>query len=262
MREKPGHFTMPGATVNNGHSWFITTVLVNSLYFAWPHFFGGIFTSKSADTAQRNTVIMPLYVLPLALIFFAGCAALLIVPGLKNGDLALLTAVRVTFPPWLLGVIGGAGALTAMVPSAIHILTASTLVAKNVYRPMFARDMSEERVRRVAQMSVAAVTIVALGLSIHSSTTLVGLLLLAYSGVCQFAPGIVLGIYSSRVNAAGVLTGLVAGLSIAGYLIFTQNDPIWGLNAGFVGLVVNTILVVAVSLMTAPKPSGFDFTAA
>jgi SSS family solute:Na+ symporter len=248
--------------VSNGHSWFITTVLVNSLYFAWPHFFGGIFTCKSADTGRRNTVIMPLYVLPLALIFFAGCAALMVVPGLKNGDLALLTAVRVTFPPWLLGVIGGAGALTAMVPSAIQILSASTLVAKNVYRPIFAPEMSEENVRRVVRISVAAITIVALGLSIRSSTTLVGLLLLGYSGVCQFAPGIVLGIYSSRVNATGVLAGLVAGLAVAGYLIFTQNDPIGGLNAGFVGLVVNIVLVVTVSRSTAPQPSGFDHTVA
>lgn len=262
MRAKPGHLSMPGATTSDGHSWFITTVLVNSMFFAWPHFFGAIFTAKSADTARRNTVIMPFYVLPLALIFFAGCAALLIVPGLKNGDLALLTAVRVTFPPWLLGVIGGAGALTAMVPAAIHILTASTLIAKNVYRPMFAPEMAEVDVRRLVRISVAVVTVVAFCLSIHSSTTLVGLLLLAYSGVSQFAPGIVLGIFSSRVNAAGVLTGLFAGLSIVGYLIFTQSDPLYGMNAGFIGLVVNVVLVVAVSLMTAPKPNGFDLTPA
>jgi SSS family solute:Na+ symporter len=106
------------------------------------------------------------------------------------------------------------------------------------------------------------VTLVALYLSIRSSTTLVGLLLLAYSGVCQFGPGIVFGIFSTRANAAGVLTGLVAGLSIVGYLVFTQNDPIGGLNAGFVGLVVNIVLVVVVSVMTAPKPSGFDLTVA
>jgi SSS family solute:Na+ symporter len=252
---RPGHLSMPGATASYGHLWFVTTVLVNSLVFTWPHFFGSIFTAKSGDTVRRNTVIMPFYVLPLALIIFAGCAAILVAPGLKNGDLALLTAVRKTFPPWLLGVIGGAGALTAMVPAAIHILTASTLIAKNVYRPIFAPGMSDDNIGRVARIAVVAITAVALYLAIHSSTTLVGLLLLAYSGVGQFAPGIILGMFSKRVATAGVLAGLIAGFSVTGALIFTHNDPIAGINAGFVGLVANVVLVAALSYLP-PRQIG------
>jgi hypothetical protein len=41
---------------------------------------------------------MTLYTLTLAFIFFVGFAATLIVPGLRNGDLALLMLVRKTFP--------------------------------------------------------------------------------------------------------------------------------------------------------------------
>lgn len=257
MEAKPHHLTMPGGTSNLGHSWFITTVLVNCLLFAWPHFFASIFTAKSADTVRRNAVIMPLYLLPLALIVFAGCAAILVAPGLSNGDLALLTAVRETFPAWLLGIIGGAGALTAMVPAAIHILTASTLIAKNVYRPCFAPDLSDEGTAWIARITVAAVTALALFLALHSSTTLVGLLLLAYSGVAQFAPGIVLGLVWKRISAAGVLAGMVAGLSVAGLLSFTHRDPYLGLNAGFIGLVLNLGIVTTVSLATKARPDGF-----
>src|ERR1019366_2046731 len=210
------------------------------------------------DTVRRNAMIMPLYVLPLALIIFAGCAAILIAPGILNGDLALLTAIRRTFPPWLLGVIGGAGALTAMVPAAIHILTASTLIAKNVYRPWLAPSMGEEAVSRVARTAVVAVTAVALLLALNSSTTLVGLLIMAYSGVAQFAPGIVLGLYSRRVTGAGILAGVLGGLAVAGALSFSGHDPLVGLNAGFIGLAVNLALVAVVSNATAARPSGFD----
>ena len=257
-REHPGHLTMPGGTPNLTHSWYITTVLVNSCLFAWPHFFGSVFTAKSADTVRRNTILMPLYVVPLALMFFAGCAAFLVVPGLKVPDLALLTVVRTTFPPWLLGVIGAAGALTAMVPAAIQILSASTLLAKNLYRPFFAPGLSDEGIGRVAHWAVPFIAGLALYLALHSSTTLVGLLLLAYSGISQFAPGIVLGLAWRRVTTAGILAGLVAGLAIAGGLTFAHLDPYLGANAGFWGLAANLALVVGVSL-GAPRPvPGFD----
>jgi solute:Na+ symporter, SSS family len=262
INAKPNHLTMPGGTTNLTHSWFISTVLVNSLLFAWPHFFSSIFTAKNGDTVRRNSMIMPFYTLPLALIIFAGCAAILISPGLANGDLALLTAVRATFSPWLLGVIGGAGALTAMVPAAVHILNGSTLFAKNVYRPYFAPNMSDEKIAGVARVAVGAITVVALYLSLHSSTTLVGLLILAYSGVAQFAPGIILGLYSRRVTSKGVLSGLLAGLALAGYLTFTHRDPFMGFNAGFVGLVVNLLVLSAVSGVTSQKSNGFDQPAA
>jgi SSS family solute:Na+ symporter len=258
IKAKPDHLTLPGGTTNLTHSWFISTILVNSLFFAWPHFFGSLYTAKDGDTVRRNAIIMPFYVMPLALIIFAGCAAILICPGLQNGDLALLTAVRRAFPPWLLGVIGGAGALTAMVPAAIQILSASTLLAKNVYRPFFARDISEEGIGSVARFAVGLITVIALYLSLHSSATLVGLLLLGYSGIAQFAPGIVLGICSRRVTGKGVLAGLLAGLAVAGHLIFTHRDPFLGLNAGFIGLVANILVLAAVSGLTAREPNGFE----
>src|SRR5262249_18106746 len=76
------------------------------------------------------------------LIFFVGLTALLVLPGLRDGDLALLAMVRKTFPPWFLGFVGGAGALTAMVPAAIQLLSAATLFAKNLFRPVLAPGMT------------------------------------------------------------------------------------------------------------------------
>jgi solute:Na+ symporter, SSS family len=261
LKAKPNHLTMPGSTTDLTHSWFISTILVNSLILGWPHFFSSLFTAKNGDTVRRNSILMPLYVMPLMLMIIAGCAAILISPGLANGDLALLTAVRATFPPWLLGVIGGAGALTAMVPAAVQILSGATLIAKNMYRPYFAPDMSDEGIGRVARVAVVAITAVALYLSLHSSATLVGLLILAYSGIAQFVPGIVLGLCSTRVTSKGVLSGILAGLAVAGFLTFTHRDPFLGFNTGFVGLFANVLVLAAVSSVTPREPSGFDSAA-
>jgi solute:Na+ symporter, SSS family len=252
IHARPAHLTMPGATTNLGHAWFISTVLLTSMgFYMWPHAFGSTFTAKSADTLRRNAVVMPLYTLTLAFIFFAGFATVLIVPGLANGDLALLTVVRRSFPPWFLGVIGGAGALTAMVPAAIFILTAATLFAKNLYRPLFAPAMTDDQVARLARAMVIVLGAISLSLAIFfRSTTLVSLLLMGYAGVSQFFPGVLLGLYWQRVTARAVFAGLIASVVTAVFLMLTHRDPLFGVSAGFLALCLNFSIVVAVSLMT------------
>ncbi len=253
-RTKPAHLVMPGATANMGHAWFISTVLLTGLgFYMWPHAFGAAFTAKSGRTLRRNAVAMPLYTLSLAFIFFAGFAAVLVLPGLPNGDMALLTIVRKTFPAWFLGVIGGAGALTAMVPAAILLLTASTLFAKNLWRPIFAPGMTDDGVAFLAKLTVLALSALSVYFAIYSSSTLVALLLLGYAGVAQFFPGVVLGLFWKRASTAGVFTGMVAGVAAVAFLILTKRDPIYGLNAGFVALCLNALITVVVSLAVPSK---------
>jgi len=248
---RPAHLTMPGSTANLGHMWYISTVLLSSLgFYMWPHAFGAAFTARSGDALRRNAVVMPLYTITLAFIFFAGFTAVLIVPGLPNGDLSLLTIVRRSFPPWFLGVIGGAGALTAMVPASIFILTAGTLFAKNLCRPLFAPSMTDDQVGKLARVMVLVLSAVSLYLAVHSSATIVSLLLLGYAGVVQFFPGVALGLYWGRVSMPGVFSGLIAGVAAVAFLVLTHQDPFLGWNAGFVALCVNFMVTVILSLLT------------
>jgi solute:Na+ symporter, SSS family len=192
---------------------------------------------------------MPLYGITMPLMIFVGLTAVLIVPNLSNGDLALLTIVRKTFPAWFLGVIGGAGALTAMVPAAIQILAAATLFSKNICRPVLAPRMADGQVASLAKIMVLVLTLGALYLAIHSSVSLVSLLLMGYAGVAQFFPGVVLGLYSKKVSGVGVFAGIVGGVALVAFLILTKRDPWMGMNPGFVALCLNFALVGAVTMV-------------
>jgi SSS family solute:Na+ symporter len=258
----PAHLVMPGSTANLGHSWYISSVLLSALGLGmWPQNFGATFTARSAETIRRNCIVMPMYNLSLAFIFFAGFTAYLVIPGLANGDLSMLTLVRKTFPAWMLGLLGGAGALTAMVPAAVHILTASTLFSKNLWRPVFAPAMSDDQVARLARIMVVVLSLISLTVAIYSSITLVSLLLLGYAGVTQFFPGVVLGIFWKRASMLGVFAGLIAGVSCAALLILSNHDPFQGINAGFLALCLNFAIVVLVSAATGsrrgvPRPAA------
>jgi solute:Na+ symporter, SSS family len=250
------HLVMPGATKTMGHAWFISTVVLSACgFYMWPHTFGAAFTAKSGHILRRNAIVTPLYTLSLVFILIAGFSALLLVPGLTNGDMSLLMLARKTFPAWFLGVIGGAGALTAMVPSAIILLTASTLFAKNVFRPLFAPQMTEDKVAQLAKFTVLILALISFALALHSSTTLVALLLLGYAGVTQFFPGVVFGLFWPRVTSSGIIAGLLSGLAVAVTLMLSHRDPFHGFNAGFLALVLNFGISVVVSLVTPAQPN-------
>jgi SSS family solute:Na+ symporter len=93
--------------------------------------------------------------------------------------------------------------------------------------------MSDDSVAKLAKVLVVLTTAIAMYFAIYSSTTLVGLLLFAYSGVTQFFPGVVFGLFWRRATAAGVAAGIISGVGFSMFLIATKRDPLLGWNAGF-----------------------------
>jgi SSS family solute:Na+ symporter len=258
-RMKPAHLVLPGNTPNLGRAWYFSTVLVSALsFYMWPHFFAATFTAKSGQILRRNAMLMPLYALALPLMLFVGFTAVLVLPGLSNGDLSVLLIVRKAFPPWFLGVIGGAGALTAMVAAAIQLLCGATLYAKNLIRPLLAPDMTEQQVALLSKLIVLLLTAGAVLLAIYSSMSLMSLFLLGVNGVAQLFPGVLLGLFSKRVTTAGVFAGVLTGVALAAVLTLTNRDPFHGFNAGFIAMCVNFVATVAVSALTRVRVPGFE----
>jgi SSS family solute:Na+ symporter len=248
--EHPAHLTMPGPVPAFGHSWFISTVLLSSLgQVIWPHSFGSIYSAKSGETLRKNAIILPLYNLTLPFSMFVGYAALLTMPGLGDSNLAFMTLVRTLFPPWLIGLIGGAGALAAMVPASVLLLTAATLFAKNVVRPILAPSLGDVHLARLARGLLVALTALSLWFALHSSATLLGLLQLGYGMVGQFFPGVVLGLFWRPVRGSAVLSGILVGLAALAFLELTGRDPVLGISAGFLALGANFCVTIGLSLL-------------
>ena len=259
IEQRPNFLAFPGGTTNMDVLWVMSTALLSGLgFYMWPHAFASAFSAKSAKTIKRNAVIMPLYQIPVLLVFMVGFTALLVIPGLKKGDMAFLALVNKTYPSWFMGFVGAAGAVTAMVPSAILVLFASTLLAKNIYQAGLNPRAKEERVMTLSRFMVLVIMVIALVFAIFFPNELVNLLILGYDGVSQFFPGVVLGLFWKRVTRVGVFSGIASGALIVSFLIISGRDPFLGMNAGFVALALNALLTVVVSLMSKPEKGGFE----
>jgi len=118
--------------------------------------------------------------------------------------------------------------------------------------------MTDQQVARLARLMVIVLTLGALFLAIYTSVSLMGLLLMAFAGVGQIFPGVVLGLFSKRVTAAGVFSGMIAGVALSVLLMLTGRDPYHGLAAGFIGLCLNLAIAGIATACTRVKLSGFE----
>ncbi len=105
--------------------------------------------------------------------------------------------------------------------------------------------MTDNQVASMAKILVVVISAITLYFAIFSSTTLVNLLLLGYSGVSQFFPGVVFGLYWRRGTKAGVFAGMVVGVAAVAFLMLNKMDPFMGLNAGFFALCLHFVVTIS-----------------
>jgi SSS family solute:Na+ symporter len=255
IRTHPASLVLAPGAAPHGMIWYISTVLLTAIgYGMGPHSVAAAYSAKDEVTLRRNAMLLPLYQLVIPLVFFAGFSALLIVPGLKgtNVDQSFLLVVQRYYSPWVLGLVIAAGSLCALIPATALLLSAGSLIAKNVLSDGFnvARD---DRARLFATRTmVVIIAALSLVLWIYKKQTLVELLLLYYNGVTQFMPAFVFGFLWRRTTAWGVAAGIAAGTALVVYLAAKGVNPA-GINPGFIALALNVALLVTVSLATQPK---------
>jgi solute:Na+ symporter, SSS family len=236
----PGHDS-PGL----GVGWFMSTCVLNGLTFAiFPNLVAGYLGSRSPTTIRRNAIFLPVYSLLLLVPILLGMAALFVVPKLETSDLALLTLVTRELPGWIVGLVGVAGALSAIVPMAVFMLCIGTMWGKNVLGA--GRD-DPARHKRMSQLVVFLAGLVALAGALFAPNALVRLSVLSYEGLAQLVPALIGGLLWRRMTMAGALAGLVVGEAIVAPLALSGHDPFIGVNAGLLALAANATVCVAVS---------------
>ncbi|WP_190112056.1 sodium:solute symporter family protein [Streptomyces cinnamoneus] len=251
VAEKPDWLTFTGHGGSGlGAGWFVTTSFLNSLTVViFPTTVAGYLSARNADALRRNAMLLPFYNVLLFVPMLLGLAAAFVVPGLTGAgsNLALFKLVVDSLPAWAVGVIGVAAALSSIVPMAVFMLVIGTMWGKSVLGAVPALAGRPDRQKPAAQVVVVVSGALALVLTYTEPNTLVRLSLISYEGMAQLVPMILLGLAWRRLTLWGALSGLAAGGALVCGLVFTDHDPVWGVNAGALALAVNVAVALAVS---------------
>jgi solute:Na+ symporter, SSS family len=258
---RPNFLALPDTGLSP--TWLVSTVVLSALgFYMWPHSFAATLTAKHEDILRKNAFIMPVYQLILLFVFLTGFAAVLQVPDLRGGDidLALFKISVKTFDPWFIGVIGAAGVFTALVPGSMILMTASTLLANNIYRSL--RPHSDDaHIATVAKACTPCVMLVAVYFTLGGSETIVSLLLMAYAFVTQLFPVLLASLLpNNRVTRVAAFASIIVGEATVGWMSITKSTiadllpslpaALKDLNVGIVALLLNVATLVMVTIVT------------
>lgn len=260
-KAKPGFLTFPAS----GQSvwWFVSTVLLTALgFFMWPQALASCYTAKEAKVFRKNAIALPIYQLILLFVYFVGFAAVLKIPGLKGAatNLALFKLVVATLPPWVVGIVGAAGVLTALVPGSMLTMTAGTLISRNLYGA-FNPNASNDQIVFLAKCLVPVVMAIAVYFTLIGNSTIVTLLLVGYSFVTQMFPALIASLFpNTGATKQGAMAGIAVGVVVAAWLTFSHASvgtllpflpqPMKDFNVGIIALIANVVVLIVVSAAT------------
>ncbi|MCL4115790.1 UNVERIFIED_CONTAM: hypothetical protein GTU68_066788, partial [Idotea baltica] len=194
----------------------------------WQVYFQRVLAARNENTAMWLSilagVICILVAIPAAIIGMVGAVTDWSTLGLPGPETAASTLPYVLqyLSPGIIALIG-LGAIAAAVMSSIDssMLSASTLAAWNVYKPLFKPNMDHIELKKVVQRSIIIVGIAATILSLKVESVYALWYLCSDFVYCLLFPALATAMFDPKANRIGVLSGF----AVAAFLRFGGGDP-------------------------------------
>lgn len=248
----------PGLTAS-GEPWswwgYSSAVIVSAVGFTmWPHLFMKSYAAKSAKALRLTVVLYPTFQLFLVPILLIGFAGVLAYPNISPADTIVPhILLNINLSPVLVGLVC-AGVLAASMSSGDSILHAAASIG---VRDGFAKlqALTDQQEQFWIRVGVVLISAVAYYFAVVSELSIVALLLGAYGGVAQIFPLVFAAFYWPRATGRGALAALVVGIGVNTLFLVAPDLKPFPMHEGVYGLIANVLILVIVSLRTAPEPS-------
>lgn len=183
-------------------------------------------------------------------------------------DIMVLASSEIAqLPNWVVGLVAAGSMAAALSTAAGLLLVISTSVSRDLVKTFNPR-ISEKKELRIAKLAAAGAVILAGYFGIKPFGFVAEVVAFAFGlAAASFFPVIIMGIFSTRINKEGAITGMIVGLTFTmAYIIYfkllhpelNSADHWWfGISPegiGSLGMLLNFLVCYAVSLATPPPP--------
>ncbi|WP_339698380.1 sodium:solute symporter family protein [Algoriphagus aquimarinus] len=185
-------------------------------------------------------------------------------------DIMVLASPEIAnLPNWVVGLVAAGAMAAALSTAAGLLLVISTSVSRDLFKT-FRPDISDKKELRIARIAAAGAVLLAGYFGIHPPGFVAQVVAFAFGlAAASFFPVIIMGIFSTRINREGAISGMITGLVFTiGYIVFfkfispeTNSAEYWWFGVspegiGSIGMVLNFLVCGIVSHLTPAPPQA------
>ena len=184
-----------------------------------------------------------------------------------NTDVIVLATPEIAGLPYVVSGLVAAGGLAAALSTADGLLlTIANALSHDLYYKVINPKASAHRRLVISKSQLLVVAVVAAWVASMRPDNILFMVGLAFSiGASAFFPALVLGIFWTRANRPGAVTGMLVGLAVTIFYV-VRTHPFFGgsmtnawfdinsISAGVFGVPLGFVTIVVVSLLTRPPP--------
>jgi cation/acetate symporter len=170
-------------------------------------------------------------------------------------------------PNWVVGLVAAGAMAAALSTAAGLLLVISTSVSRDLFRT-FRPEMSEKNELRIARIAAGGAVVLAGYFGVNPPGFVAEVVAFAFGlAAASFFPVIIMGIFSTKINKEGAISGMVLGLVFTlAYIIYFKflspemnNSENWwfGISPegiGSIGMLLNFVACYVVSKFTPAPP--------
>lgn len=182
-------------------------------YFGQPHIitkFMGINNVSQMNKAKWIGTSWQILSITGATLF--GFLGIILFQSLSNPQLVVIEIVKSTLHPFFIGLVLCAILAATTNVMAAQILVVASSLSEDFYKRFFFKNASHKQVLWASRYCVVLVSILAFIIAIFQKSTILKLVLYAWSGLgSSFGPLLLLSLYFKNINKAGAYAGILTG---------------------------------------------------
>jgi cation/acetate symporter len=183
-----------------------------------------------------------------------------------NDIMVMANPYMAGLPPWVIALLMAGCIAAALSTAAGLLLVLSTSISHDLMKKIIKPDLTDKEEVNFARFASFAALMVAAYFGVNPPSAFIAKTVAFAFGLAasSFFPALLMGIFSSRVNRAGGIAGMVCGIAFtSSYIVYfqflggTKEQLFLGITPegiGFIGMLINFLVAFAVSGMTKPPP--------
>jgi SSS family solute:Na+ symporter len=239
--------------------WSWQGLLGNQLLFfmatpLFPQFFQRFYMAKSARPFQTLMVVWPLLIL---LVFFPaallGVWGRLAFPSLEKTD-QIMPMMLQTLPSGVAAVVITAALAALMSTADSQLLTASSLVTRDLVVTLFRRQLSPHQEEQLGRWVVLGIGLASFAIALNPPGLIVEIATWSFQGNAMLFPILIAGLYWKRATRAGAVAGALvsSGLTLGWLSGLLPRAWTGGWLPVIPAVVIGSGVLIGVSLLTQP----------